>query len=67
MSWEYQYNQDDDVTTIYHNGEKIGTLTGRINSWRSGMPAGEAKEIVKSAVDDPMLVDLLYGFSEVDE
>lgn len=67
MTWAYQYNEDDDTTTIYHNDEKIGTLTGRINSWKSGMPVGEAKEIIKSAVDDPMILDLLYGFVERDE
>ena len=66
MSWEYQYNEDDDVTTIYHNDEKIGTLSGRIDSWRSGMPVGEAEKIIKDAVDDPMIVDLLYGFSKVE-
>ena len=67
MTWTYQYDDESDETTIYHNDEKIGTFDGRITSWMSGLPMGDAKEIIKQAVDDPMIVDLLYGFSERDE
>ena len=67
MSWSYHYDGDDDVTHIYHNDNKIGSVGGEITSWQSGMPTGEAKQLIKESVDDPMVVDLLYGFSKHDE
>ena len=67
MSWTYQYDDEIDVTTIYYKDDKIGDVDGEITSWRAGMPLGEAKQIIKNAVDDPVIVDLLYGFSEVGE
>ena len=66
MSWTYQYDEDKDETTIRHNSKDIGVIDGQINSWRGGMPI-EAKSVVKDAVDDSMVVDLLYGFEEIHE
>ena len=63
--WTCEYNEDNDETAIYHDGTKIGQIDGRITSWIAGMPQGEAKDIIKNAVDDPMIVDLLYGFDEI--
>ena len=65
--WTYKYNEDTDETEIKHNGDVAGVIDGQITSWRSGMPVGEAKEIIKDAVDEPMIVDLLYGFSKFED
>ena len=65
--WQYNYDDESDETAIYYEGDKIGTVDGQITSWRSGLPKGEAREIIKNAVDDPMVVDLLYSFSEIQE
>ena len=65
--WQYNYDAEKGETTIYHEDEKIGTFEGRITSWKAGVPTGEAREIIKNAVDDPMVVDLLYGFEEIEE
>ena len=65
--WTYHYDLDDDVTHIYHGDNKIGSVEGEITSWKSGMPTNEARELIKDAVDEPMIVDLLYGFSTRDE
>ena len=65
--WEYEYDSETDKTTIYWDDDKIGTVDEEITSWRSGLPKGEAREIIKNAVDDPMVVDLLYDFSEIQE
>jgi len=66
MSWEYEYDSENDETKIKYNGRHMGVVNSKITSWRSGMPLGDAKEIIKDAVDDPMVVDLLYGFSKAE-
>jgi len=65
--WEYKHDFEDDETIIYYDGNEVGSVDGKINSWRNGYPSGTAREVIKKEVDDPMIVDLLYGFSEVDE
>ena len=67
MTWTYNYDNDKDETTIRYDGEDLGKIEGRLNSFRGGIPTGEARKIIKEAVDDPMIVDLLIGFSETDE
>ena len=65
--WEYKHDAEDDKTLIYHDGVKVGSVDGKINSWTNGYPSDNAREVIKKAVDDPMIVDLLYGFSELEE
>ena len=67
MTWKYKYKKDEDVTEIYFSDEKIGHLKGEITSWSGRLPRGEAKEIVLSAVSDPMTASLLYGFDKIRE
>ena len=67
MSWTHHYDDEADKTTIRYDDDDLGTVDGRLTSFSAGMPTGEAREIIKEAVDDPMVIDLLYGFSEDDE
>ena len=67
MTWEYEYDAETDETIIYWNGEKQGVVDGEITSWIGGYPRGEAREVIRNAVDDPAVVDLLYGFEKIRE
>ena len=67
MSWTYKYDPEEDETTIYYKNEEKGRIDGQITRWKSRMPQGDAKEIIKEAVDDPIIVDILYGFEEIAE
>lgn len=72
MTWEYSYDEDEDETTIYWDGEEQGTFNGKITRWRNGYPASdEAREAVAEAMQSAgtperirMQFDFNYGFFE---
>ena len=71
MTWEYEYDDESDETTIYWNGEVQATISGEITSWRNGYPVGHAREAVAKAMQNSgtpdrirMQYDFNYGFSE---
>jgi len=60
MSWTTDYNKEDDVTIIKYNQSEIGRVDGRIAK-SNGLPI-EGRDIIKSHVNNPEIVDLIYGF-----
>ena len=72
MTWQFEYDEDSDVTTLYWNDEEQGSVDGEITSWRNGYPASdEAREAVAEAIQGAgtperirMQFDFNYGFEE---
>ena len=72
MSWEYEYNETTDETTIYWDNEKQTTVDGQISRWRNGYPAAEkVREAIADVIQSAgtperirMQFDFNYGFSE---
>ena len=65
MPWQYAYDDDENETTVYYSDNKIGVVDGKLTEWKNGVPSGDVENLIKKAVDDPMVVDLLYGFEEI--
>jgi len=72
MTWEYEYDEEDDETTIYWDDEEQATIDGKIASWKAGYPnTHEAREAIAEAIQEAesperirMQFDFNYGFSE---
>ena len=70
--WEYNYDDENDETTIYWDGEQQATIDGQITRWHNGYPVTtEAREAIAEAIQDAgttdrirMQFDLNYGFEE---
>ena len=74
MTWEYEYDEETDETTILWNGEEQETVSGQINDWKNGYPQGDAKDAVADAIQSAgtperirMQFDLNYGFLKREE
>ena len=73
--WEYNYDENEDGTSIYWNDQEMAVIDGEITRWRNGYPAtDEAREAVAQAIQDAgtperirMQFDLNYGFERRDE
>lgn len=74
MTWEYDYDEQADETTIYWDGKEQATIDGKITRWRNGYPATDtAREAVAEAIQNTgtpkrirMQYDFNYGFAERD-
>lgn len=72
MTWEYQYDEDTDETTIYWDGDEQDTIDGEIIAWKNGYPATEeGREAIAEAIQSAgtperirMQFDFNYGFEE---
>lgn len=70
MTWEYAYDDSEDETKIFYGGAIQGTVSGRIDEWRDGLPMGDARQVVADAIQTDTLntvqmqYELNYGFSE---
>ena len=72
MTWEYEYDEGANKTTLYWNGDEKATIDGKINHWRNCYPATEeAREAVADAIQEAgtpdrirMQYDFNYGFEE---
>ena len=75
MTWEYEYDEEVDKTTIYWDGREQGSFPGRITKWRNGYPVTDkARETVAEAIQEAgtpertkMQYDLNYGFERIDQ
>ena len=73
MSWEFSYDADNNVTTIYWDGDEQGLIDGKITEWQNGYPMGEARNVVSDAIQSAgtpdrirMQYDFNYGFGRRD-
>jgi len=72
MTWEYEYNNESDKTTLYWGGDEYATIDGKITRWQNGYPASdEAREAVAEAIQSAgtpervrMQFDFNFGFEE---
>ena len=70
--WEIDYDDENDVTAIYWDGDEKAVIDGKISHWKNDQPATkEARQAVAEAVQSAgtperirMQFDLNYGFSE---
>ena len=67
MTWKYEFDDETEQTTIYHDDVEIGQIDGKITEWIGMLPGGDTKEIVLNAVENPKTASLLYGFEEIRE
>ena len=72
MTWEYEYDEESNETTIYW-GESQATIDGKITRWKNGYPLGEGREAVAGLIQEAgtpdrirMQYDFNYGFSKRD-
>ena len=70
--WEYEYDDENDQTTIYWNDDEQATVNGQIDQWQNGYPAtNEAREAIAEIIQGAgtpdrirMQYDFNYGFEE---
>ena len=72
MTWEYEYDEESNETTIYWE-ESQATIDGKITRWKNGYPLGEGREAVAALIQEAgtserirMQYDFNYGFSKRD-
>ena len=74
MTWEYEYEEAADETTLYWGDEEQATIDRKISSWKNGFPTtDEAREAVAGVIQDAgtperirMQYDFNYGFEARD-
>ena len=71
--WQYEYDSNNDETTIYWDGEEQANIAREISRWQNGYPANEeAREAIGEAIQSAgtpdrirMQFDFNYGFEEI--
>ena len=72
--WQFEYEPEEDVTTIYWSDKEQATINGKITQLQNGYPATEqAREAIADAIQSAgtpdrirMQYDFNYGFTERD-